>query len=114
MQPLHYQRTYEEIEKFLDEATAKIDDPIEKIYYRIDYWNKLLDPESEKWAAANKSRKTELEGRKRQKAEELAASAELLEKAEKVLKQLKEEKKISQKLNQIFKKIFKMGKLIVK
>ena len=59
MRPLHFWPSAEERHKDLQEALEKIDDPVEKINYRIVYLEKLED-ELEKHKSENESRRKEV------------------------------------------------------
>ena len=98
--PLHFQPSAEEIKKALKEASEKIDDPIERFNYRMNYLDKLL----EEFEASSKKRrraaKEELERQKMQDARERVATADLLEKAKAAwMKRWFEEKQIGPKSN---------------
>ena len=99
--PLYFRPSAEEIKKALKEASEKIDDPIERFNYRMNYLDKLF----EEWeASAKKHRraaKEELERQKMQDARERVAIADLLEKAQAAWKKRwLEEKDLSKKYSE--------------
>ena len=53
--PLYFRPSAEEIKKALKEASEKIDDPIERFNYRMNYLDKLF-VEIEEWEASRKKR----------------------------------------------------------
>ena len=99
--PLHFQPSAEEIKKALKEASEKIDDPIERFNYRMNYLDKLF----EEWEASDKKHrraaKEELELQKMQDARKRVATADLLEKAKAAwMKRWLEEKDLSKKYSE--------------
>ena len=99
--PLYFRPSAEEITKALNEASEKIDDPIERFDYRINYLDKLFAEIEEFEASSKKHRraaKEELERQKMQDARERVAIADLLEKAQAAwMKRWLEEKDLSKK-----------------
>ena len=101
--PLHFRPSVEEIKTALKEALEKVDDPIERFNYRINYLDKLFVEIEEFEASSKKHRRTakeELESQKMQEARERIAIADLLEKAKAAwMKRWLEEKQIGPKSN---------------
>ncbi|KGG14829.1 MULTISPECIES: hypothetical protein [unclassified Prochlorococcus] len=113
--PLYFRPSAEEITKALNEASEKIDDPIERFNYRMNYLDKLFVELEELEASCKKHRraaKEKLERQKMQEARERVAVADLLEKAQAAwIKRWLEEKQIGPKSN--IQKMYKMGNSIV-
>ena len=96
--PLHFQPSAEEIKKALKEASGKIDDPIERFNYRMNYLDKLLEEFEASSKKHRRAAKEELERQKMQDARERVAIADLLEKAQAAwMKRWLEEKDSSKK-----------------